>query len=174
MNIRKKILLTITAIFLLTDLYAADDIKTIDLDTSRLKNKVKAGVSLGYPTGLTAGYRFTDLFELNAILGTDYDSFVGGMNGLFTVARLKVEGELFPVSIGPAVLYDVHDHSHDDSSDKWHDKDHGHLDLLCVIRFEYDFEDIPLNLFVEGGAGIRVLEHVDPAGSFAIGVRYIF
>lgn len=170
----KKILLTAAALFTTISLYAADDVKTIDLDTSRLEGKVKAGVSLGYPIGLTAGYRFTDIFELNGTLGWDYDSAMLGMNGLFTVAKLKVEGELFPVSLGPALYWDVHDGSHDDPHDKYYHHDHSHLDLLCILRFEYDFEEIPLNLFVEGGAGIRLLEDIGPAGSFAIGVRFIF
>ncbi len=169
----KKIILTIAALFMLTNLYA-EDVKTIDLDTSRLDGKVKAGVSLGYPIGLTAGYRFTDLFELNGTIGTDYDSAILGLNGLFTVARLKVEGELFPVSIGPGLCWDVHDGSHNDPHDKYYHDDHSHLDLLCILRFEYDFDEIPLNLFIEGGAGIRLLEDIGPAGSFAIGVRFIF
>lgn len=160
---------------MLTNLYA-EDVKTIDLDLTGRKQdgRVKAGISLGYPTGLTAGYRFTDVFEFNGTLGTDYDSFVFGINGLFTIAKLKVEGEMFPISIGPGMNFDVEDHSHHDASDKWHDHDHSHLDLLCILRFEYDFEEIPLNLFVEGGAGISVYEHFGPAGSFAIGARFIF
>ncbi len=166
----KKILIIIAALFALTDLYAADDdVKTIDLDTTRLKNKVKAGVSLGYPTGLTAGYRFSDLFELNGTLGTDYDSFVFGANGLFTIAKLKIEGELFPLSIGPGFNFDVDDKDHDKDDDT-----QVHLDILCVLRFEYDFKDIPLNLFIEGGSGLRTWEHYGFAGSFAIGARYIF
>lgn len=171
----KRILLTIAALFMLTNLYA-EDVKTIDLDLAGRKHdgKIKAGVSLGYPIGLTAGYRFTDLFELNGTLGWDYDSAMLGVNGLFTVAKLKVEGELFPLSVGPGLYWDVDDHSHNDRDDKWHDHDHSHLDLLCILRFEYDFEEIPLNLFVEGGAGVSVYEHFGPAGSFAIGVRFIF
>jgi len=170
----KKIILCLSLLLAFTALYAeGEDVKTIDLDTRRLEGKVKAGVSLGYPLGLTAGYRFTDLFELNATLGTDYDSFIFGANGLFTVAKLKVEGELFPVSIGPGFNFDVDDkdyNKHDDNDDDHH----VHLDILCILRFEYDFEDIPLNLFIEGGAGIRTWEDLGPAGSFAVGARFIF
>lgn len=167
----KKILLAIAALFVLTNLYA-EDVKTIDLDTSRLNGKVKAGVSLGYPLGLTAGYRFTDIFELNGTLGTDYDSFVFGMNGLFTVAKLKVEGELFPVSIGPGFNFDVDDKDYYNQNHK--DERYVHLDILCILRFEYDFKEIPLNLFIEAGAGLRTWEKLGPAGSFAVGARFIF
>ncbi len=33
---------------------------------------------------------------------------------------------------------------------------------------------IPLNLFAEAGLGLEVVKFADPAGSFAIGARYIF
>ncbi|HQO39336.1 MAG TPA: hypothetical protein PK986_02600 [Spirochaetota bacterium] len=169
----KKILTAIAAIFIFTNLYA-EDVKTIDLDTSRLEGKVKAGVSLGYPIGLTAGYRFTELFELNGTLGTDYDGFIFGGNGLFTIAKLKVEGELFPVSIGPGFNFAVEDNDHDNPSYNDDNDSDLHLDILCILRFEYDFEEIPLNLFIEAGAGLRTWDDLGPAGSFAVGVRFIF
>lgn len=134
------------------------------------KGNLKAGISLGYPTGVTLGYRINPPLEMNFTLGTDYDSFVFGMNGLFSITKLNLSGETFPFSLGPAFYFDTHDH-HDDYE---HDHTHTHLDILCIARFEYDFRNIPLNLFIEAGLGIRMVEHLGAAGSFAIGARFVF
>ena len=66
----KRLIISVIILSASMSLYAAD-VKTIDIDTSGLRGKMKAGVSLGYPTGLTAGYRFADPFEMNCMLVTD-------------------------------------------------------------------------------------------------------
>jgi hypothetical protein len=154
-------------------LYAEDgEIKTIKLDTKKVEGKLKAGVALGYPWGLTAGYRFTNIFELNGTIGSDYNDFTVGVNGLFTVVNLDISNEKFPVSVGPA-LYSHFDH-HDGNDENGRDDEYTRIDLLGVARVEYNFDEIPLNLFVEAGIGLEVVKFADIAGSFAIGVRYIF
>ncbi len=148
------------------------EIKTVKIDTSKVEGKLKAGVALGYPWGLTAGYRFSNVFELNGTLGSDYNDFTMGVNGLFTIFNLDISNEKFPVSVGPA-LYSHFGH-HDGNYDKGHDHEYTRIDLLGVARIEYNFDEIPLNLFVEAGLGLEVVKFADIAGSFAIGVRYIF
>lgn len=148
------------------------DIKTIKLDTKEVQGKLKAGLALGYPWGLTAGYRFSNFFELNGTLGSDYKDFTAGLNGLFTLVNLDIKHEKFPLSIGPALYshfgyYDGNDKN--SSSDRY-----TRIDILGVARVEYSFDEIPLNLFIEAGFGLEVVRFVDTAASCAIGVRYIF
>ena len=148
------------------------EIKTIKLDTRELEGKLKAGVALGYPWGLTAGYRFSNIFELNGTIGSDYNDFTMGVNGLFTVVKLDISHEKFPVSVGPALYSHFGYHDSSDKNEK--DDEYTRIDLLGVARIEYSFDEIPLNLFVEAGLGLEVVRFADIAGSFAIGVRYIF
>lgn len=136
------------------------EIKTIKLGTKRGNEKLKAGLSLGYPVGFTAGYSFSNYFELNGLIGSDYDDLTLGVSGLFTVVNIDIAGEKFPLSIGPA-FYNYFGEKYK-------------LDALVFARLEYSFEKIPLNLFVEAGAGIRLRKFADKAGSCALGVRYIF
>lgn len=148
------------------------EIKTITIDTTKVEGKLKAGVVLGYPLGVTAGYRFSNVFELNGIIGSNYDDLSLGVNGLFTLINLEISREIFPLSIGPA-LYTHFDH-HDGSSNNGNDDEYTKIDLLGIARLEYSFKEIPLNLFVEAGIGLELVKFTDTAGSFAIGVRYIF
>ena len=136
------------------------DIKTYSLDNERNDDKFKAGVSLGYPLGITAGYRFSNFFEINGLIGSDYNSLTAGGSGLFTVANIDISGNDFPLSIGPA----FYAHFGDDFK----------FDVLATVRFEYSFKEVPINLFIEAGAGLKVYEDFGPAGSLAIGIRYIF
>jgi len=154
--------------------YCAEDgnIKTITIDTKEVEGKLKAGAVLGYPMGITAGYRFSDVFELNGVLGSSFHDLTAGVNGLFTLFNMKISDEIFPFSVGPA-LYSHFDH-HDGNNDKGNDDEYTKIDLLGIARVEYNFKKIPLNLFVEAGLGLEVVKFADPAGSFAIGVRYIF
>jgi hypothetical protein len=165
----KKIYLSIIIIFLVSSAGSSQiveslgedrDIKTIKIDNKRGDDRLKAGLSLGYPFGITAGYSFSNFFELNGLAGSNYHDFTLGGSALFTVANIDISGEKFPLSIGPA-FYN-------------HFGERYRFDTLATARLEYSFEEIPLNLFVEAGAGIRLVEFAGPAGSFAIGVRYIF
>jgi len=148
------------------------EIKTISIDTKKVEGKLKAGVVLGYPWGITAGYRFSNFFEMNGVLGSDYNYFISGINGLFTIVNVKIAHEIFPLSVGPA-LYSHFGH-HDRNSKFDRDDEYISIDLLGVARIEYSFKEIPLNLFIEAGIGMQVVRFADTAGSFAIGARYIF
>jgi hypothetical protein len=154
--------------------YSAEesDIKTITIDTQDFKGRLKAGGMLGYPMGITAGYRFSNEFEVNGVLGSNYRDVTAGINGLFTLFNIKINNEIFPVSAGPA-LYSHFDH-HDRHNSHGNDDGYTKVDILGIARLEYDFRKIPLNLFVEAGPGLEVVKFADIAGSFAIGARYIF
>jgi len=178
MNLFKRLILVILFVLPAAG-YAAEkaltedrDIKTIKIDTKEVEGKLKAGVVLGYPWGITAGYRFSNFFELNGLIGNDYDDLTLGVNGLFTIFNLKISNEVFPFSVGPA-LYSHFDH-HDGNSKNNSDDHYNKIDLLGIARMEYSFDEIPLNLFIEIGLGLEVVKFVDSAGSFGIGVRYIF
>ncbi len=164
----------LSASIICTDiLYAEDDgIKTIKIDTKKVEGKLKAGVALGYPWGITAGYRLSDIFELNGTVGSDYNDFTMGVNGLFSIVNLDISNEKFPISVGPA-LYSHFGH-HDGNDKNGRDDEYTRIDLLGVVRIEYSFDEVPLNLFVEAGVGLEVVKFAEIAGSFAIGVRYIF
>jgi len=130
------------------------------------EGKLKAGVILGYPTGLTAGWRPSDAFELNFIVASHYRDFTIGLSPMFTIATPDIEGERFPISVGPAVYLDI---------DWFGGLD---LDILGQVRMEYTFRDIPLNLFIEGGLGVKLdfdgVRLLYFHGSGALGIRYVF
>lgn len=145
------------------------DIKTISVDEKNIHNKLKAGLVFGYPLGVTAGYRFSNFFELNGTIGTDYNHLTTGINGLFTLFNLKIYHEVFPVSFGPAVYTHFNQYENNSGYDRY-----VRVDLLGVFRIEYSFEDIPLNLFLEAGLGLQIIKFADDAGCFVLGIRYIF
>jgi len=169
------ILILIPAVSFTAEKSLADDreIKTITLDPKEVKGKLKAGVVLGYPWGLTMGYRLSNFLELNGVIGSDYHDLTAGINGLFTLVNIKISDEIFPFSVGPAL--NTH-FDHHDNSGRYHDRDDEYtkVDLLGVARIEYSFKQIPLNLFLEGGFGVQIYRFAETAGSFGIGVRYIF
>lgn len=136
------------------------EIKTIKLVNKRADENLKAGLALGYPFGVTAGYRFSNYFELNGLIGSNFDDLALGVSGLFTVVNIDIAGEQFPLSIGPS-FYSYF-------GDKYK------FDALATARLEYSFKEIPVNLFVEAGAGIRLIKFADWAGTWALGIRYIF
>lgn len=163
---KKTLLLIITLLITSLSLNAEEkEIKTFKLDGKQTAGKLKAGVSLGYPTGITAGWSFSNYFEANLLVATNFEGFTIGFSPLFTVINLEISNELFPLSIGPAVNFNIDGKGED-------------LDLLGIVRVEYSFKEIPLNLFLEGGAGIKMELGNDAdirfGGSGALGLRYIF
>lgn len=144
------------------------EIKTITLDNKRKNDRLKAGVSIGYPLGVTVGYplavtvgyRLSNFIEINGLEGFDYNSFTAGGSVLFTIFNIDISGSDFPLSVGPAF------YAHFNKEIEY--------DVLAAVRFEYSFEETPINLFVEAGGGLRVVKELEPVGSLAIGIRYIF
>ncbi len=158
----KRVLIFILLMSMFT-VFAEKEVDTIKLDGNQTSGKFKAGLSLGYPSGLTAGWRATDNFEINFLIGTNYEGFTVGISPLFTLVKFDIAEQIFPFSIGPAVNFNFI-------------ANNSNMDILAVARIEYSFLNIPLNLFLEGGAGIKINfgENVQFAGSGALGVRYIF
>ncbi len=129
--------------------------------TKNLKEKTKLGISLGTVSGLTIGYQATDIMEFNAVIDIfNFDNLTGSINTLFTLFDIEAGSAVFPVSAGPSFIFKT------GKNDK--------TEILGIIRIEYDISDIPLNLFLEGGAGIELSPDVEFAGAGALGIRYIF
>ena len=138
-----------------------DEVRTVTVDGRWLENRAKLGLAIGKPWGLVFGYHFTRTFEGNLLVGSDFDidGVIVGGSGLFTLVNLKIGKELFPFSVGPAVYANF--------------QSNFNMDALGVARFEYTFK-APVNLYLEGGAGINIFDDIAFAWTAAIGVRYVF
>jgi len=139
------------------------DVKTLSVD---VEGRAKAGLLAGMPSGLTIGYRLSNWFEVNATAGYNFiieDAVVLSANGLFTLVNIPA-GEIgvLPLSVGPQVNFLFNDGVS--------------IQLVGDVRVEYTFEDIPLNLFVEGGFGFEFNDPNDEwiAWNGGIGARYVF
>jgi hypothetical protein len=147
------------------------------------EGSLKAGAMAGDPSALTLGYRFSDTFEVNGLLGIgfgyySYAAVIIGANALFTVYTIDIEGQQFPLSIGPQVITAF---GLDDYYDVFG------FEGLLNVRLEYTFDEMPLNLFVEAGLGLGYTSWTwtffssDYSGSEfglawsgSIGARYVF
>jgi len=136
------------------------EIKQVNLSTESLEGRAKIGLALGYPLGIVFGYRVANYMEVNAFLGTHFSDFSMGANVLFTIADINIKDESFPLSIGPAVYFDF-------------GKDFD-MTVLGILRWEYTFKEIPLNLYIEGGPGFAFIQGFDFRWSSSLGVRYVF
>jgi hypothetical protein len=133
----------------------------VKIDTKWLDERAKLGVALGEPLGLVFGYHFSKTFEANLLVGSRFDlkTFTFGGNGLFTLIDFQIGKQVFPFSVGPAVYFDFADSIS--------------MDALGVARIEYTF-NIPLNLYLEGGAGYTLFNRSGFAWTAAVGARYVF
>jgi len=143
------------------ELLKDDEVKTVTVDGRRLENRAKLGLAIGRPWGLVFGYHFTKTFEGNLLFGSNLnmDGLTVGGSGLFTLVNLKIGKEIFPLSAGPAVYLNF--------------SNPFTMDALGVARLEYTF-DVPINLYLEGGVGINLLDDLQFAWTAAVGVRYVF
>lgn len=135
--------------------------KTVKVNTKWLEHRAKLGLAIGKPWGLTFGYHFSKTFEGNLLLGSnfDIDGVTVGGSGLFTLVNLDIADQIFPLSVGPAAYLNFFKTFT--------------IDALGVARLEYTF-NIPLNLYIEGGVGINILDDIEFAWTAAVGVRYVF
>jgi len=130
--------------------------------------RTKVGTILGRGLFATAGFPMGQKNELNVYAGTGWN-FYGvtlGANYLFRLVDIDIEGETFPLSLGPQV-----------------DLTFGSfggvvLGIFADLRWEYTF-DFPLNLFLEFGPGIDM--YMYNGGTFmefgwrgGLGARYVF
>jgi hypothetical protein len=138
------------------------DIKTLQAPPD---GRAKLGVLLGYPSGVTFGYRFSNWFEGNATVGysfTGSGSALISVNGLFTLVNIPLKnGEVMPLSLGPQINFLLGNNFF--------------MEAVADLRLEYSFPDIPLNLFGEFGFGFRFFDGNDwIAWNGGLGIRYIF
>jgi len=143
------------------ELLKDDEVKTVTVDGRWLENRAKLGLAIGKPWGLVFGYHFTKSFEGNFLLGSNFniDGVTVGGSGLFTLVNLKLGEQIFPFSVGPAVYANFFSTFN--------------MDALGVARLEYTFK-APVNLYLEGGAGINIFDDLNFGWTAAAGVRYVF
>ena len=89
-----------------------------------------------------------------------------GANLLFNLVDIGIEGESFPLSLGPHVGVSINFEGN------------VRIDALANLRWEYTF-NIPLNLFVDVGLGMGINTNnknrtVQFSGLFLTGIRYVF
>ena len=156
---------------------------------------VAAGI-LGFPLGrfmevnLLVGYDYRDLYPfilrysssassaplspeisiLSIPLPVMGGGFYTGANLLFTLFKINVGGEIFPLSLGPQAAFSI-----------WLDGN-VRVDVTAVLRLEYTFST-HLNAFIEGGTGagfniagsnLTKMNSPFPVSFAGLGIRYIF
>ena len=129
--------------------------------------RTKVGVVLGRGLFATAGFPMGKTTELNVYAGAgwNFKTVTLGANFLFTLVDINIEGETFPLSLGPQV-----DISFGSASGVG-------LGIFADLRWEYTF-NFPLNLFIEFGPGVDMWLSNDSTVRFGwrggLGVRYVF
>ena len=128
----------------------------------------KLGTILGRGVFVTYGIPTGEVAELNIFAGTDwYITYIDvGANYLFRLVDVNIQGEIFPLSLGPQADVAI---NFDDSID---------LGILADLRWEYTFK-FPLNLFIELGLGINMGFYDDGVSlnfgwQGGLGIRYVF
>lgn len=140
--------------------YEDKEIRQINLSTEDLEGRAKAGLALGYPFGVTFGYKLANYMELNVFAGSHFDDFSLGTNLLFTVVDISIKEEVFPLSVGPAVYFNIGDEFN--------------MALGASARGEYTFDEIPLNLYLEITPGFSFINDFDFYIASSLGIRYVF
>ncbi len=138
------------------------EIKTLQAPSG---GRAKIGLLLGYPSGITFGYQFSNWFEVNLTGGYNFlfsKSGIISANTLFTLASIHIgKAGVIPLSFGPQVNFIM--------GNKFY------IDLVADLRLAYTFANIPLNLFAEVGFGFRFFNSGDWwAWNGGVGVRYVF
>ena len=129
--------------------------------------RIKAGTILGRGLFATAGFPMGKTTELNAYVGAgwNFNNVTIGANFLFTLVDINIEGETFPLSLGPQV-----DLSFGSSGGVG-------IGIFADLRWEYTFT-FPLNLFIEIGPGVDMWMYNGTTARFGwrggLGVRYVF
>lgn len=126
----------------------------------------KVGTILGRGFFGTVGFDSGGATEINVHAGTGWNfNYINiGANILFTMVDINIEGQIFPLSIGPQVDVTFGGGGFD-------------LAILAMVRWEYTFW-FPLNLFIEVGPGVG-LNFNNGVGAYfdwrgGVGVRYVF
>ena len=129
----------------------------------------KLGTILGKGVFVTYGIPTGEATELNMFVGTDWSiNYIDlGANLLFKLVDVNIEGETFPLSLGPQA----------DVRIPFNNSSNIGLGILADLRWEYTF-NFPLNLFIEIGLGIDMdfgnTVNMDFGWDGGLGVRYVF
>lgn len=144
------------------------EIPEVQLRIPAKENRIHLGLSLGYPLGLTLGYKASERFEFDLFAGSHFNDFTAGVTALFTVLNINIEKERFPLSLGLSVYASF--------------LETFNLEVLPIARLEYTFREVPMNLYVEAGPGLQMrfktagsadgLLHF--TGTGALGLRFVF
>jgi hypothetical protein len=160
----KRLILLLFCITLSAGIFAESDqseIRTIQIRTEDLQGKAKLGLAFGYPSGISLGYRVSAVTEFNAFIGSYFNTGLAlGSSIMFTYADLLIDELYFPLSMGPGAFLRL-------------DTEIA-LAVMYMFRAEYDFTDIPFNLYIEAGPGISLLPALDFDWTASLGVRYVF
>jgi hypothetical protein len=128
----------------------------------------KLGTILGKGIFVTYGFPGGGSNEINIFAGTNWsiDYLSAGANYLFRIVDIDIEGETFPLSLGPQADIKIPFNGGDLS-----------LGILADLRWEYTFK-FPLNLFIEVGLGVDLNfgnnVNLDFGWDAGLGVRYVF
>ena len=163
----KKLLLVLVVLMLVSGALTAQSVKE-DKEIKTLQappdGRAKLGLLLGYPSGVTFGYRFSNWFEGNITAGYNFiftKSALISANGLFTLVNIPIgDAGVMPLSLGPQVNFIFGNTFY--------------IDIVADLRLEYTFANIPLNLFGEFGFGFRFFHNDWIAWNGGLGVRYVF
>lgn len=164
----KRTLLILAVLFLALGSLTAQSIKE-DREIKTLRapddGKAKLGLLIGYPSGVTFGYQFSNWFEANATVGYNFSvtqSAIISANGLFTLVNIPIgKAGVMPLSLGPQLNFIL--------GNKFY------MDIVADLRLGYTFANIPLNLFAEVGFGFRLFYDDNWwAWNGGVGVRYVF
>ncbi len=129
----------------------------------------KLGTILGKGVFVTYGIPMGEATELNVFAGTDWNiNYIDvGANLLFKLVDVDIEGETFPLSLGPQANVRI----------PFNDNKNFGMGILADLRWEYTFS-FPLNLFIEIGLGLDLDfgNTVDLGFGWegGLGVRYVF
>jgi hypothetical protein len=128
----------------------------------------KIGTILGRGLFVTYGFPGGGSNEINVFVGSDWNfNYLSlGANYLFRMVDIDIEGETFPLSLGPQADIRI---PLNGSSLK--------LGILADLRWEYTFK-FPLNLFIEVGLGLDLdfgnNVNLGFGWDAGIGIRYVF
>ncbi len=128
----------------------------------------KIGTILGRGIFVTYGFPGGGSNEVNVFVGSDWNfNYLSlGANYLFRMVDIDIEGETFPLSLGPQADVRIPLNGGDLS-----------MGILADLRWEYTFK-FPLNLFIELGLGVDLNFGNNVSLGFGwvagLGVRYVF
>lgn len=130
------------------------------------------GVILGSPTGISANYLLSDRNSIDAALAYDDDDLHFHMDYLWRFPKsLRTQKAAFGWFAGVGLKFRDHDH---DGHHHHHDHDDEKFGPRAVAGVNHEFNNVPIEIFVEGAIVMYLIEETDIDLDFGIGARYYF